>query len=116
MISEVFEVPMVKKGSSKKMSVSRKTASAQVKHSAQVASHPFITLDGKQLQSIVQLARELDSMTDEVFYHHVTESRHDFATWIKDCFALEQLSQELTTARTKDKNGLVVYRYLYSLK
>jgi hypothetical protein len=97
-----------------KNSSAQKKTTAVKKHVA-IASHPFITLDGKQLHSLVQLATELDSMTDAVFYHHVTESRHDFSTWIKDCLILDSLAQEVSQAKTKDKTGLVLYRYLFHI-
>ncbi len=95
-------------GTSKK---NKKTTSAIHKKAAPQEKQ-FVTLDGRQIASILELAHELDSMADHVFYHHVTQDRNDFANWIHDVFEQKELAQELATHKSKDKNHITILRFI----
>lgn len=108
-----------KEGTSAKKTVSkmagRKIASrmsAKSKVSFAPPEHAFVTLDGKRLSTIIELAHELDQMADHVFAHHVTADKNDFANWIKDIFHETELAH--TIAQTKDKHHthVVVLRHI----
>ena len=44
----------------------------------------FWTTDGKILRDLEELAEALHHMTDEIFAHHVTKDKNDFANWVED--------------------------------
>ncbi len=108
--------------SSKKKAVSsmanRKHAGKNVsKSSKPVVSvapqeNAFVTLDGKRLSTILELAHELDQMADHVFHHHVNESKNDFANWIHDIFHEAELASALTQTKDKHHTHIVVLRHI----
>jgi hypothetical protein len=72
----------------------------------------FVLVDGKKIGSLPELAIELDTMSDDVFYHHVNEMKNDFANWVRDVFMEPSLAEELIA--TKDKKGteLCIMRHI----
>ncbi|OVE74474.1 hypothetical protein BVX95_02400 [archaeon D22] len=73
----------------------------------------FFLNDGKVLKSINELAKQMDEIADEIFHHHVTDERHDFANWISDVFEEVELAQKLIEAeRNKEKNHYVILKYI----
>src|SRR3989338_2785773 len=44
--------------------------------------HTFYLKDGKQVKTMMELADQLEGMTDDVFQHHVNIMKNDFANWI----------------------------------
>ena len=50
----------------------------------------FWTTDGKILQNLADLELAFGSMDDEVFLHHVTNDKNDFADWVE--FVLQDIS------------------------
>ena len=65
--------------------------------------HHFVVADGRKLKSLVDLAKALETMSEEVFKHHVNDLRNDFSNWVNDVFQDAGLSEEL--AKVKDKAG-----------
>ena len=63
----------------------------------------FVVADGRKLKSLVDLAKALETMSEEVFRHHVNDIRNDFSNWVNDVFQDAGLSEEL--AKVKDKAG-----------
>jgi len=61
----------------------------------------FWTCDGKVLVNIVELRDALSSMADDVFKHHVTKDKNDFAEWIEHIL----LDRELGIAIRKAKKA-----------
>lgn len=78
---------------------------------APVEKH-FIVADGNRIKSILELARALETMSEEVFRHHVNDARNDFSNWVRDVFNDNAVADEL--AKAKDKAGeLVLLRKLF---
>jgi hypothetical protein len=61
----------------------------------------FILKDGRRLKSIQELSDALETMNDEVFFHHVNELKNDFASWVKDVFDEHSLADELKRTRNR---------------
>lgn len=73
----------------------------------------FFLKDGTIIKSIEQLAKIMDEMHDDTFYHHVNDERHDFANWINDVFEEVELANQLMEAeRHKEKNHYIVLKYI----
>jgi glucose-6-phosphate 1-dehydrogenase len=70
----------------------------------------FVRVDGQPIKSLLDLAKQMDEMADEVFYHHVTPDRNDFATWVADALKNESLAQELQYVKDKPQCCYVVMR------
>ncbi len=65
----------------------------------------FILHDGSKIYSIKDLFDRLQSMDENVFYHHVTPERNDFANWIRDVFKEEGLASRVSACKTKKEMG-----------
>lgn len=65
---------------------------------AGVAKHPFELHQGGVIQSVDELAGACASMSDEVFSHHVTNQRNDFAQWIEHSVGDEVLAVSVRSA------------------
>jgi len=59
----------------------------------------FWTTDGKIIANLVELRDTLASMADEVFQHHVTSDRNDFAEWVQHVLADQELAELLRSAQ-----------------
>ncbi len=117
-------MPQKKEGTSVKTAAKHpashksKTHSAKKKSAASVTpkvapdEYAFVTLDGKRLKSILELAHELDTMADHVFYHHVTFDRNDFANWVRDVFAEQALSEQIAKSQDKHNTHIIVLRHI----
>jgi hypothetical protein len=77
--------------------------------------HPdtcFVLLGGKKINTVPELALEIDVMPDEVFYHHVNDVRNDFANWIRDVIGdIELAKAVLGTVNRKDAE-IVLLRHI----
>lgn len=75
----------------------------------------FWTTDGAVLENLEQLEMAFGSMEDEVFLHHVTKDKNDFADWVEHvledaaCAADLRRSKKVTSARTVVKRHLRAY-------
>lgn len=61
----------------------------------------FILHDGSKIYSIKELFDKLPSMEEDIFYHHVTPERNDFANWIRDVFKEEGLAFKVSVCKTR---------------
>ena len=78
-------------------------------------AHPdkvFILVNGKRLKNVKELADILDKIEDDVFNHHVTDDRNDFANWLRDVFKDLDLAREIAGCKDKDKMQLVLYKHI----
>lgn len=55
----------------------------------------FVLKDGRILKDIKELADALEHMSDDVFSHHVNESKNDFSNWAKDILLEKELAEDL---------------------
>jgi len=106
-------MPKKKEGTSVKKAAPKKaTSKKNVALKAAPEEYAFVTLDGKRLRTILELAHELDDMADHVFAHHVNSQKNDFANWVRDVFAEEALAQQIAQATDKHHTHIVVLRHI----
>ena len=56
---------------------------------------------GIEIKSVQELADALEIMSDESYNHHVTDTRNDFATWVKEVLHDDELSARLKSAKDR---------------
>jgi hypothetical protein len=59
------------------------------------AGEEFKCVNGMTIRNLFELKQFLSTLPDSVLSHHVSESHHDFADWIKNSVGDDQLSQEI---------------------
>ncbi len=74
--------------------------------------HHFVVADGRKLKNIIELADALETMTEEIFSHHVNEAKNDFSNWVKDVFYDHSLAEDLSMAKNRLETQIVVLRRL----
>lgn len=55
----------------------------------------FLTLNGRHIRNLVELAAMLEQMDDHVFHYHAGERKNDFSNWIRDVMGYEQLADAI---------------------
>ncbi|MEM4336901.1 MAG: hypothetical protein QXG86_02765 [Candidatus Woesearchaeota archaeon] len=78
--------------------------------------YAFYLKNGKKLLNIEQLAKELENMADEVFYHHVTPERNDFHNWIRDIVLDLELAEKVLNAKTKEEARKIINERIAFIK
>ncbi len=72
----------------------------------------FWTSDGKILRDLEELADALHGMEDEIFAHHVTKDKNDFANWVEDVLLDDDCAEALRKARKSSTAQKVVIKQL----
>ena len=104
------KVPVKKKAAPKK-SVSKKQVRALV---CAPGEKCFWTTDGKVLEDLNQLQIAFGSMGDEVFLHHVTKEKNDFADWVEHVLEDASCAIDLRRSKKPASARTVVIRHLRS--
>ena len=86
-----------------------KTVTSQF-HTAIKPENYFYVVDGCIIKDIIELADALEIMSDDSFYHHVTDQRNDFGNWVKDVLKLDALAEKMYKERTKERNQIQLLR------
>ena len=74
--------------------------------------HHFVVADGRKLKNIIELADALETMSEEIFRHHVNEARNDFSTWVKDVFYDHSLAEDISRAKNRLETQIAILRRL----
>lgn len=74
--------------------------------------HHFVLEEGKKLKNLYELIDELETMTEETFKKHVNEFKNDFATWIKDIFEANDLSDELRSIQDRMETQKAIMKHI----
>ncbi len=61
----------------------------------------FNVHEGNSIHSLYDLAETLKSMPTESFKHHVSETKNDFASWVRDVFEDSVLAARLSSRKTR---------------
>ena len=77
-------------------------------------NHIFVLSDGSRIHNLKELANGLDSMPDEVFYHHVNDSKNDFYNWIKEVIKDEELANLISKIKNKKDMQICILKYIVS--
>jgi hypothetical protein len=72
----------------------------------------FILVNGHKVKNVKELADIMSKIEDYVFYHHVTDNKNDFATWLRDVFEEVGLAEELGGVKDKKHMQLVLYKHI----
>lgn len=72
----------------------------------------FFLHDGRVLKDLFELAENLENISDNIFYHHVNESKHDFANWIKDVFEDKDLAEEIYVIKDPKQIQLIILKHI----
>lgn len=84
----------------KKESVSEKKKEYLLKETS--PDKYFRLENGKELKSVKDLIDYLPKMPEEIFKHHVTNDKNDFANWIRYVFNEESLAEKVFNTKSKD--------------
>jgi len=76
------------------------------------SDHYFFVNDGTVLKNVLDLSKQLDKMSEEVFRYHVNDMKNDFASWIKEIFKEEKLAEELLKTTEKDKTQIIILKHI----
>ena len=74
--------------------------------------HHFVVADGRKLKNIIELADALETMSEEIFRHHVNEFKNDFSSWVKDVFYDHSLAEDLSRAKNRLETQIAILRRL----
>lgn len=72
----------------------------------------FWSRDGQILRNLSDLQLAFGSMDDEIFIHHVTKEKNDFADWVEHVLGDSECAQALRTARKKERAQKIVEMHL----
>lgn len=72
--------------------------------------HHFIVADGRKLKNIIELADALETMSEEIFRHHVNEFKNDFSAWVKDVFYEHSLADDMSRAKNRLETQIAILR------
>lgn len=95
----------------------KKNASKQTNTSGRVlvcanGEHCFWLHDGQILDDLNALAAALRSMSEEVFSHHVSAQRNDFAEWVEHVLCDADCAHDLRSRRSPRGAYTVVTKHL----
>lgn len=76
------------------------------------SDHYFFVNDGTVLKNVLDLSKQLDKMDNDIFEHHVNETKNDFATWINHIFKEKKLAKELLKTTNKDKTQIIILKHV----
>jgi len=94
-------------------STTKKVSKAKVRALVCAAGEEcFWTSDGQVLENLEELALAFGSMDEEVFLHHVTKEKNDFADWVEAVLADAECAAALRRSRKPRSARTVVVRYL----
>jgi len=72
----------------------------------------FYLKSGKTFNSLKGLAKELTKMSEDVYNHHVTPHKNDFANWIRDALKKEDLAKKVDRHLLKIEMELETLRHI----
>lgn len=62
----------------------------------------FWSMDGASYAGMIDLSNALKNMKKDVFDHHVSEGKNDFANWVYDVIGDVELANNLRKSRSKN--------------
>ena len=74
--------------------------------------HHFVVADGRKIKNIIELADALETMSEEIFRHHVNDFKNDFSTWVKDVFYDHSLAEDIARAKNRLETQIAILRRL----
>ncbi|RMF55437.1 hypothetical protein D6745_02185 [Candidatus Woesearchaeota archaeon] len=75
----------------------------------------FHLYQGPRIKNIEALAEVLDVVNDDIFKHHVTKDKNDFATWIDEVVGDKVLARRVLRAKDRSALAKVIERRVHEL-
>ncbi len=72
----------------------------------------FILANGQPIKNVKELADVLEHLADDVFRHHVTDDKNDFANWVEHIFEDIDLAKEIAGTKDKHHTRIVLYKHI----
>lgn len=72
----------------------------------------FWVTNGQILTNLMELRDALSTMNDDVFMHHVTKDRNDFADWIETVLQDTEIAQALRKSKKSNTSRDVIVQKL----
>ena len=63
----------------------------------------FWVNNGPVIKNLSEMADSLACMNDDIFKHHVNKEKNDFGNWVRDVLKDEELANDITSVRYKEK-------------
>lgn len=76
----------------------------------------FWCVDGSIFNNLSELWSALKGMSNEIFRHHVNETKNDFSNWVRDVIGDEKLADDLKASLTQTQAAKVVAERVVFLK
>ena len=96
------------KAPTKKSSVSQKKK--ELVHA--LPEQAFWVVNGQILTNLIELRDALSIMSDDVFMHHVTKDRNDFADWIETVLQDAEIAHALRKSKKSNTSRDVIVQKL----
>jgi hypothetical protein len=74
--------------------------------------HCFWVSDGRVLANLTDLRDALAQMKEDVYYHHVTKEKNDFADWVESVLYDDELANALRRSQKPHTARALVVRRL----
>ena len=71
----------------------------------------FNLKNGRKLKSLLDLARNLERMSEDVFSYHVTPYKNDFSAWIYHSFLEVELARRLANEKNKKRTLEIIIEF-----
>ena len=107
---------MKKKAARKKAAPKKPSKKTHSPRKKIMPEHYFMLIDGSVIKSLRELGDAIEEMSEDTFYHHVSEMKNDFHNWVKDVFKEMELAEKLLEAETKDRHLIEVLKFLVKRK
>ncbi len=72
----------------------------------------FMIVNGKNVRDLPALALEIENLDDNMFRHHVNETKNDFANWVREVIGEIELADALMGISTKKDTQLQILRHI----
>lgn len=91
----------------------KNTSSSKHKVFKKISPDEYFTLaNGQKVDHYVTLAHLLGELEEDIIRHHITDLRHDFATWVADVFDEKDLATKIRVVHDPDKIRLLIYKHV----
>jgi hypothetical protein len=78
--------------------------------------HRFWLKTGQDISNLMELYKELLEMDEDIFRHHVSHHRNDFAAWVHEVYKDHALSGRLLRSLTRPEHIRILHEYIESMK
>lgn len=117
-VAKTMKTPTKKKTTTvakKKAVSSLKKPKTQTNFKALVCAYDgecFWSSDGRILENLTDLKMAFGSMNDEVFLHHVSAEKNDFADWVESVLQDSACAEDLRNAQKRAQAEKIVAQHL----